>query len=1005
MNLKILKKYCIDVKKEFNQINSENNSILTNKQKNIYFKLLITINYLVINNLLSDEYKNEFISLFSNRKKSSFILLVNKIKNEFLFMFDIFPEEETIKLLEQTLSKNTCLYKLLFETKINYWEKIEIIGWLYQFFIIYEKDSIIKSKKTILNDEIGYATQFFTPDWIVKYMVENTIIKNLIENEIIDINEINEYPYLIKENLYFNNNSFINIEKYKIIDPAMGTAHILVYIFEVLYEIYFKLGYEKENIPYLILNNIYGLDIDEDVYELAIFSLYIKCYLLNNKIDKKLLFNNFVCFKKIKNEIINNNDNNNKNNKEINNIIKDIHIFGSLTNFTEKQINIIKSNNYYSSNHLEKYINIIQNKFDYLITNPPYMGKRYMNKPLYNYLKNNYKLANKDLFSCFIEKGFDLVKSEGLLAFMTPFVWLYIITYKKLREKIINEKYINSLIQLEYSGFSDATVPICTFVLKNKTENKDGMYITLETFKGSTNQEDNAIKAINNKNCNYKHKKNQYEFNNIPNKPIAYWVEKDFINIFRYNKLEEYATAKQGMATTENKKFLRFWYEVDKENINFDEDTINDKHKYYPYNKGGDFRKWYGNHLHIIDYYNNGEEIKKSVLKKYPYLKNHKYVVKNESFFLKEGITWSFVSSAKFGIRYIPKGFIFDVAGSTLFCDKYLLFYLLGFLSTNICFEILKILNPTLNFQVGDINQIPIKITDKNKIELISNIVKENIELCKSDWDEKEISWNHMQHPAIKIIKESKINDLSLVYGIYKKDKTSQFNKLKHNEIYLNNIFCDIYGLNNSNINIVNDKDISIEIKTEKEFIESLISFFVGIIFNRYDINLNLKYSNFITITENSTDENDIIIKIKEILTELLGKEHLNNNFKYIVNNLRNNNTRNETLEFKLYKYFQNNFTKRHLIHYKKTPIYWVFNSGKNKIFSFMLYYHNFDLKVFKEIINKVNDTYKKIINDKHKKELLIFKSKLENLIISNFSISKEKGINYNFDIISKKLK
>ena len=538
---------------------------------------------------------------------------------------------------------------------------------------------------------------------------------------------------------------------------------------------------------------------------------------------------------------------------------------------------------------------------------------------------------------------------------MTPFVWMFIKNYENLRKFIINNKSISSLIQLEYSAFSEATVPICTFVLSNFDKNYAGTYLKLSEFTGGMDvQKEKVLQIIsgdeilNDKN---KYIIKQFNFDKIPGSPIAYWIDDNLIACFNNTKLESLANVKQGLATADNNRFLRYWWEVDFNNIGFSsincEDSKNTNKKWFPYNKGGSFRKWWGNQEFIINWENDGEELRNF----------KKSVLRNSQFYFHQSLSWSKISSGKIAFRYYPNGFIFDVAGCSVFVDDYLN-YIFGFLNSNACGNILDLISPTLNYEVGHIASLPI-IIDENKVEDINNIVLENINICKDDWDDYETSWNFKKHPLLKFNE----NNLKNSFKSWESYKKEQFNQLKSNETKLNNIFSEIYDID-SNYN-VDDKHVSINSSNYEMDIKSFVSYAIGCMFGRYSLdddclistnsNFNIEnYSRFIPDDDNiipilDTEyfEDDMVGRFVEFVKICFGEETLEENLEFIANALiKNNKTSREKIREYLLKHFFNDHKKL----YKKCPIYWQFSSGSNNAFNCLIYSHRIDSQIIARI-------------------------------------------------------
>ena len=621
-----------------------------------------------------------------------------------------------------------------------------------------------------------------------------------------------------------------------------------------------------------------------------------------------------------------------------------------------------------------------------------------MDKILKDYLNKCYSMTKKDLFSVFIYRNLKLCTEYGYVGLMTPFVWMFIKTYEKFRKYIIKNKTISSLIQLEYSAFEEATVPICTFILQNTVSHEKGVYIKLSDFKGGMEvQKEKTLKAIH-ENVSYKYCITNTLFEQIPMAQIAYWAD-DVINLFKKcDSISKNVDIKVGLQTGSNPKFLRLWYEVDYDTVCFNcsscEETNNINSKWYPYNKGGTFRKWYGNQEYVVNWYKDGCEIRN--------FKNNKGKIKsraqNTNFYFKPSISWSKISSGKIAFRYYPQGFIFDVAGCSIFSgeDKS---YILGFLNSNIIQHILEMISPTLNYEVGNISSIPYK---KEDISFIQEIVKKNISLCRDDWDEYETSWNFKKHPLIN----NNYTTINESYEKYENKKETDFKTLKNNEIELNTIFSKIYELNIDNN--VEDKYVSIRKINKKDTVKSFLSYIIGCIFGRYNpfeeglvyaggkFNLD-NYSNFIPDDDNIVPvldteyfEDDIVNRIIEFIKIVYGEETLEENIAFIANELDIKGNSNRE---KIRKYLLKNFYDDHVKTYKKHPIYWQFDSGKENAFKCLIYMHRYTpdtltrirtdyLHKTRKAIEEQIKTYDKIMeNTKNKTEIRTVKKDKTKLI------------------------
>lgn len=922
-------------------------------------------------------------------------------------------------------------------------EQVEIIGWLYQYYISEKKEQVfadLKKNKKITKENIPSATQLFTPGWIVKYMVENSLGRlwleghpnvELQENWKYYLEEAKQEPEVEKELEKIREQSkHLSPENITIIDPSMGSGHILVYAFDVLYQIYLSAGYSEKEIPRRILEkNIYGLDIDDRAGQLAYFALMMKARSYYRRFFRDIErspINLNVCSIKESNgltekdiEYFANKDEILKKDLEyLVEVFTDAKEYGSILDVKEvdfekleNRLTEIKEDDYTLLNiesrerifdrvpNILKQAKIMSKKYDICITNPPYMGSKGINNILKKYLEENYNDYKSDLFASFIKKCSGFCNENGHIGLMIPFVWMFISSYQKLREYLINNKNITSLIQLEYSAFEDATVPICTFTFRNKNINANGEYIRLSAFKGGMNiQKLKTLEAINNK-VDYRYSKNQNEFKNIEGIPFTYWATKKVFDIFKNSKtLGQVLEPRQGLATADNNRFLRLWHEVDNFNIGFGyksrEDAKESNLKWFPYNKGGAFRKWYGNNEYVVNWENDGCEIRNFVDEKGKLRSRPQ----NTNYYFKEGITWSDVSSLSFGVRYTSKGHLFDVKGSSGFISKDYLYYTIGLLCSKLTLNFLDMLNPTVSFQVGNIKSIPFIYSNNTEILYkIDNLVKENIEISKNDWDYFETSWEFKVHPLIKF----KSNNLENSFEIWSNFAENQFNKLKSNEEELNKIFIDIYDLSDELSYEVSDKDVTIRKADRERDIKSFISYAVGCMMGRYSLDIDglafaggnfdiNKYKTFkpyedaiIPITDEEYFENDIVSKFVEFVKMVFGEDSLEENLNYIADTECFKRKANESSRDCLRRYFLKGFMEDHLKVYQKRPIYWMFDSGKQNGFKVLIYMHRYN----ESMVAKIRTDYLHTLQRKYESEI----DRLDNDMISEIVSAKEK--------------
>ncbi|WP_339067275.1 BREX-1 system adenine-specific DNA-methyltransferase PglX [Fusobacterium animalis] len=1015
----------IEEKMIFNNGVKNEPAIIDNYYEFEFFKNLDNDLQKELHNLRDENTPNSIEKLYS-------ILMEEKcedLSNIMPFMFKKKGTYSDILFPTGLLMENSLLVRL--REEIGEEAPIELIGWLYQYYNSEKREVVYNGsmKKSKINKEyIAPATQLFTPDWIVKYMVENSLGKLALESTGINENLKNNWKYYIDSEKEENSEK-IKIEDIKILDPAMGSGHILVYTFDLLFEMYENLGWStKESVLSILKNNLYGLEIDERAGQLASFALMMKAREKfsrlfsvlkreeNFKLNTLIIEESNSLSERIRNKIKNNNLNN------LNKIIQefeDAKEYGSILKLEtidkeilEREFNLLKES--FNNNEQETLIfnedemiidineelelienlikqhTIMTDKFDITVTNPPYMGNSRMNEILKEYIDKNYSDVKSDLFAVFFIKCGEITKRKGYLGFMSPFVWMFIKSYEELRKIFIEEKTISSLVQLEYSGFEDATVPICTFVLQNSYTDKKGEYIKLSDFKGPKNQPIKTLEAVKNLNCNWRFQAKQKDFEKIPGSPIAYWVSDKVKNVFEKAKgLDYYSETRLGMATADNDRFLRLWNEINYNKIGYNmlnsQEALESKKKWFPYSKGGEFRKWYGNQEYLVNWENDGYEIrnfKNSTGK----VRSHNY---NLEFIFNEGLTWSALSSSLFSIRILPKGFLFDNSGSSLFKkDEVSLNYLL-FLLTNKCInKFLGLLNPTLNYQPGNLNKIPV-IYEHFYNSKINLLVSQNIAISKEEWDSRETSWDFEKLSLI----DGK--DLKTAYENYCNYWRDNFVQLHKNEEELNRLFIEIYDLQDEMDEKVSFDDITIlkkeaniiqidnsilkEFSTESEkylydrgvslefnkdeLVKQFLSYTVGCIMGRYSINesgliiansddiLELLENKFIVkgtdgeirqeveskflpdefgiipITDEKDFSNDIVEKVKEFIKFVYGEENLKDNLNFIAEALGNKD--NKPAEEIIRTYFIKDFYSDHLQRYQNRPIYWLMNSGK----------------------------------------------------------------------------
>lgn len=873
--------------------------------------------------------------------------------------------------------------------------QVEIIGWLYQYYNTELKDDTfakLKKNVKITKERIPAATQLFTPDWIVRYMVENSVGRIWIEHlRAVDPSTDEKataekfgWKYYLPEaeqedevnvKLAEIRTSYKDLKPTEItcIDPCMGSGHILIAMFDVLMDIYVSAGYDKREAAFEIVeHNIHGLDIDQRAYQLAYFAVMMKGRgynrrFLSNKNMKHNIFKvqgsgftdkegkKVYVYDQATLDYFVNNDVVLK--KSMDNLIEqmfDAEEYGSILKIQNVDFNLIFERFEEIESDVSLYKNSVFNalypfvliaymltkKYDAIITNPPYMGASGMNTKLSKYVKDNYPDSKSDLFAVFIEKWNMMTTSYGYNSMVTMQSWMFLSSFEKTRKNIINAKDIVCLMHMENMVMGIAFGTAVT-IFRNKN---------ISNFKGTYNY----IKLCdieNNKPRYFPVMENRFaqvstdNFSRIPGTPIAYWVGEQVLKAFSSSLLEDYGYPKQGFATGNNDTFLRFWHEVDFTKIGFNmadrEEASKSNKKWFPCNKGGAFRRWYGNNTYLANWEFDGKEMTE--------FKGS--VIRNPQFYFRQGMTWSSLTSGKLSMRYSPKGFLFESKGSVCFMkDENNLLYILGLMNTSIVSNMLLVLSPTLDYHEGPMSRVPIIISNqyKNRVE---KIVKENIEMCKEDWDSFEISWDFKQHPLVKY----SVGTIKEAFDIWTRECDDRYISLKNNEEELNRIFTDIYGLNGEVSVEVDEKDVSVHRADLQREIKGLISYAVGCMFGRYSVNEEglmqigktildedcfIDKDNCIPITDEEYFLDDIVGKFCEWLKLVYGEDTLKDNLKYIANALGNKGKTGREI---IREYFVSDFIKDHIKMYQKRPIYWLFDSGKQNGFKALIYMHRYD--------------------------------------------------------------
>lgn len=695
----------------------------------------------------------------------------NALNSALPIMFERMGGYTEMLLPNNILRQDSVLGHMVSDISEEDWQDaVQIIGWLYQYYNDERKNEVINIYKgTVKKEDIPAATQLFTTDWVVRYMVDNSLGRYWIERHPESkLAEKLEFFVTPKNGEIKHIDEFVKPEDIKFLDPCMGSGHILVYAFDVLMEIYKESGYtERDAAAMIVQNNLFGLDIDDRASQLAYFAVMMKARSYDRRFLSRGIKPNVLALKESNrmgaavrdglttdaamNVISRYLVDTFRDAKELGSIItvesRDYDGYMAYLDGCDGQGQLTMEDADWLQNTrpmlkaLARQAKVLAAKYPVVCTNPPYLNK--IEGRLKTFVIENYKDYSGDLFSVFTYRNLMLCKQDGYCGYMTPFVWMFIKTYEKLREFIIRNKSIATLVQMEYSAFEEATVPICSFVLKNGKATENGLYFKLSDFKGGMEvQKQKVLEALADKNCGYFYEADQSNFSKIPGSPVAYWVSNAFLRVFDTGVLlGKIADAKQGVATADNNRFLRLWNEVSINKVSFHthshEDAATAREKWFPYNKGGDFRKWYGNNEFVVNWEHDGAELKQ--------FKGS--VLRNPSYYFKECFSWSLISSSVAAFRYKPAGQIFDVAGMSCFASEKQLNYLLALCNTKVVMKILEVIAPTINYQCGDIANIPV-IQDGDTND-ICEVTQDNISISKTDWDSYETSWDFKRNPLV----------------------------------------------------------------------------------------------------------------------------------------------------------------------------------------------------------------------------------------------------------------
>ena len=926
-------------------------------------------------------------------------------------MFQKIADYTELLLPDNLLREGSVIQQMIELIPEDDWkDAVQIIGWLYEAYNI-EKNELVyngnMSKSRISKDLLPAATTIFTPDWSVRYMVENSLGRLWLEGHP-DVKEQllpteeeqsayaagNRDPEDTKWHYYLEEAeqepevqtqlaeirkeyAALTPDQLKVIDPCSGSGHILAYMFDVLMKIYESYGYTtREAVASIVENNLYGLDIDDRAAQLAYFAVMMKARQYDRRFFSRgiqphvyaIVESNHV--DKFAVDYFCNGDM--KLTAAMDTIIKELHDakeYGSILTVTPQDWSVLydrfaeitKDINMSRDTVLRELLPLVQvaealaQKYETVVTNPPYMGMRNMNDKLNDFIKEKYADYKADFFSSFVIHSSEMTKKNGFCGFFTPYVWMFIQSYENMRNYLYNQATIETLIQFEYSAFEEATVPVCTFAFRNDYVKRKGCYLRLVDFRGGMEvQRQKSLEAILNHKCGFYYEQSTDDFSKIPGSPVAYWVNENVAKAFDTGKtLSSVARTRQGLASSDNNRFLKLWWEPSFVKIGFGmknaEIAKQSRRKWFPCNKGGEFRKWYGNNVYVVNWENDGKEMLEYAAKLYG---SPTRTIKNIAYYFQGGMTWGTITSGKLSMRHSPVGFIPEHAGGMIpllhWGEKEE--YLLGMMNSNTAMLFLSFLSPTLRFTEGPVGLVPI-LYDKRYCGNIAHIVKN----CESDsildWDSFETSWDFRHHPLLR-----KVPTIAEAFEQWQAECDNRFNQLKANEEELNRIFIDIYGLQDELTPEVEDKDVTVRKADLGRDIRSFISYAVGCMFGRYSLDVDgltyaggewddSKYTSFaadkdniIPICDDEYFEDDIVGLFVEFVKTVYGADTLDENLKFIADALGGKGQPKDVIR----NYFLNDFYKDHCKIYQKRPIYWLFDSGKKNGFKALIYMHRY---------------------------------------------------------------
>lgn len=937
------------------------------------------------------------------------------------FLFETIDDETELLLPENLTKTDSLIHDLITDLAESNWRdsetgkgNIEVVGWLYQFYISEKKDQVIG--KVVKTEDIPAATQLFTPNWIVKYMVQNSLgaqwlatypespLKAQMEYYIEPAEQTDE----VNAQLKAITPESLNPEELTLIDPASGSGHILVEAYDLFKAIYLERGYRQRDIAQLILEkNLFGLDIDQRAAQLTGFALMMK-----GREDDRRLFERGVKLNVmamvdstsldvdtlVQGIDLSQHGLNVEDLTPLKDLFEHATTFGSLIQVPQtlaeklpalKQLSETNSQDMFVKEVLEhlaplvKQAEILAAQYDAVVANPPYMGGKGMNTLMKKFAKDFFKDSKSDLFACFIERGYRLANATGHHAMVTMQSWMFLSSFEAMRTAMLAEKTITSMAHLgarAFGSISGEVVQTTVCVLKNRyVDNYKPVFYRL--LDGAEDDKRLALIAGEHRYASTA----QDDFKAIPGSPVAYWVSERTREVFKESgQLGDYAPVRQGLATADNDQFMRAWPEVSLDKCGYGftnrDDAAASGRKWFPYNKGGEFRKWFGNNEYLVNWESDGQAVRAFGTESGEKARSR---AQNTEYYFHSSVTWSFVSSSYFGVRYSDAGAVFDVGGSSAFPSEHDHYWVTGFLCSKQVFRFMKVMNPTLNFQVGNVAALPIlhqKVHDR-KCE-IERVVQPLIENTKSDWNAYERSWDFQSIPILTASSDQPPT-LESSYTTWVTQNRDTIAEMKHLEEENNRLFIDAYGLQEELTPEVPIEQITLTVNpayrygikgTEEErntrfredTMAELVSYAIGCMMGRYSLDEpGLIYANsgnegfddlvergaytkfpadddgIIPLTDKEWFADDAANRLVEFISVAWDEAHLEENLDFLAANL--SPKKGEDSRDTIRRYLCDKFYKDHMQTYKKRPIYWLFSSGKQKAFQCLVYLHRYN--------------------------------------------------------------